>query len=660
MRIKRTMISGLLATLGAMSIVLNGTPAMAREIMTWNIQGATSNGGAPIWPAVLRIMIENNKEITAIQEAGDPNVIAAQLEAAGATGIQVQPAAVANLPQGFLATLITFQFQAENYEIYLLSPNVVTDPRGLRVALVLRGVQGANPQAVTSSARRPALGITVGNTTYFSVHATATNQDPSTNELLLNIAEAGGSSPWVALGDWNTDISNPDGINFFATRALAADRSIRLQEPNGNTQNARTTLRSRLDYAFSNYNFTRLGQVIGDLDANNLSDHLPVNYDDTPASPGSPPPAPPSFNGAALAAPPDVADFGDWRQRADRQHVRFKRPRDASGQSASLGAAGNKAKTGEQVGPLIPESNDPSKDTTDFILALLPPVSGSPPAFNLIIANRGGEQRILDANQGQQNAPVIWREVNGGNSQQWLLTGLTDRTFNLTNVATNQALTVTDTTSAIVSDNGTEFEIEILTYNNTTVQFSSSAAGGLPLTFLKTKSAGKSEFDFVGTVDGSDPEIIGGNTFYLRLLGETDKGEFVYKIHPDSNNCTLALESREGKKGGNATWTENGANETSLKDGTSRQWVIEEQGDKINDQIPVRLRNIATGQYLTLANNGSTVTANQAASLQNPGSLASFQSFSMDIVSHGGCLNRSAVLPPVVDNYDVEQPRDEL
>jgi hypothetical protein len=55
MRIKRTMISGLLATLGAMSIVLNGTPAMAREIMTWNIQGATSNGGAPIWPAVLRM-----------------------------------------------------------------------------------------------------------------------------------------------------------------------------------------------------------------------------------------------------------------------------------------------------------------------------------------------------------------------------------------------------------------------------------------------------------------------------------------------------------------------------------------------------------------------------------------------------------------------------
>ncbi|MFE4755026.1 hypothetical protein ACFRIB_32980 [Streptomyces mirabilis] len=57
---------------------------------------------------------------------------------------------------------------------------------------------------------RPALGITLGNTLYFSVHAVS----PSGNDgarLVENIAAIAGQRTWAAMGDWNR---NPDNLSI--------------------------------------------------------------------------------------------------------------------------------------------------------------------------------------------------------------------------------------------------------------------------------------------------------------------------------------------------------------------------------------------------------------------------------------------------------------
>lgn len=54
---------------------------------------------------------------------------------------------------------------------------------------------------------RPALGITVGNTLYFSVHAQASGGNDGAG-MIQNIAAVAGNRLWAAMGDWNREPGN--------------------------------------------------------------------------------------------------------------------------------------------------------------------------------------------------------------------------------------------------------------------------------------------------------------------------------------------------------------------------------------------------------------------------------------------------------------------
>jgi hypothetical protein len=325
MRIKRAMMGCLLAALGAMPIMLNGTPALAREIMTWNLQGATftdsNNNQSGVWPLVLDKMADFDKEFAAIQEAGSSARIRQQLAGVSdgpVTRTLVDRALVIGLPDNFNVFAISGRFAADgsSYNIYVLED---IQPNQRSLALVLRNVTGRSLRVIpstTGGCDRPAFGISVGNgPIYFSIHAPASCRAFSFGpNILALIDEALPNIRWVALGDWNINIGNesnrlgPRGNNlntpFGADIANPDLVNAQVYRSDSNTQDAREPdglPRSALDYAFANYAFASpVGTVIGQPDLLSPSDHLPVNYNDAPTDPGQPsppsPPAPPNAN----------------------------------------------------------------------------------------------------------------------------------------------------------------------------------------------------------------------------------------------------------------------------------------------------------------------------------------------------------------------------
>ena len=341
-RMRRKLLGYLLAALGAMLFVFEGAPAMALNLMTWNIQGATNNINGQefdMWSLVLGRMVTNDKQIAAIQEAGNPDEIERQLRRRAQGAIRTDTIDDApGLPAGFVIRRIRARIGSSSYTVYVL--NDTTDPNSNRVALVLRNVEGNNLRVIQiPDAPRPALGISVQGTTYFSVHSPASNAALEAGRTALSlISEISGN--WVALGDWNVDIGNannprnPRGGNpstpFGSDIANPDLVGAQVYRTDRNTQNARADggPQRALDYAFANYPFANpQGAVIDRPDSSSPSDHLPVNYDDTPLQGGGDnPPSPPGDDPSSVL--PSDSDLLD--NRYDGQCGRLKEPESGS------------------------------------------------------------------------------------------------------------------------------------------------------------------------------------------------------------------------------------------------------------------------------------------------------------------------------------------
>ena len=318
-RMRRKLLGCLLAVLGAIPLALEGAPALALNLMTWNIQGATNmrNGGeVGTWQFVIGTMRENNKQVAAIQEAGNPDEIERQLRPRARAGTFRSETItdVPGLPTGFVIRRIRVQIQGDNYTIYVLDGSAA-DPNGKRVALVLRNVEGDDSLRVEQipDSPRPALGIRVQGTTYFSIHSPASGRALEAGRAALSLIANRIDGNWVALGDWNVNIGNannprnPRGGNpstpFGADIANPDLVGAQVYRSDRNTQNARADggPQNALDYAFANYPFANpQGTVIRQPGQNEPSDHLPVNYDDTPIQAGGGPPSPPAPPNADL------------------------------------------------------------------------------------------------------------------------------------------------------------------------------------------------------------------------------------------------------------------------------------------------------------------------------------------------------------------------
>ena len=326
-RMRRKLLGCLLAVLGAMPLVFEGAPALALNLMTWNIQGATNmrNGGeVGTWQFVIGTMRENDKQIAAIQEAGSPNEIERQLMGRAQPGTfqSITITDVPGLPAGFVIRRIMVRIQDDNYTIYVL--NDTQNSNSKRVALVLRNVQGTNLRVVQiPGSPRPALGVEANGTTYYSVHSPAGSEGVAIDAGRTALFRFNSDDPagnWVALGDWNVNIGSSDNPIPAETPAarttpqapfgtdISEREGIQVYRSDRNTINARRDggpLRA-IDFAFANYQFANTqGRVIGQPDPNFSSDHLPVNYDDTPLQGGGGSPPSPPGDDPSITIPDD-------------------------------------------------------------------------------------------------------------------------------------------------------------------------------------------------------------------------------------------------------------------------------------------------------------------------------------------------------------------
>lgn len=195
-----TMLASLLVTLGA--------PQRASAAVT-DYRPATYNmqGGDGKWTADIVQIINHGYNVIALQEAGPRPPGSARLEWTSPyltgndqwNGWRVQEWLWR--PQG----------QAADWHIYF----VRTDFGGNRVNLAILTRYDANQVHIARPAfygnnglptSRPALGITIGNTLFYTVHALATGGNDGA-QLVRNIAGQAGSRIWAAMGDFNRDPS---------------------------------------------------------------------------------------------------------------------------------------------------------------------------------------------------------------------------------------------------------------------------------------------------------------------------------------------------------------------------------------------------------------------------------------------------------------------
>lgn len=280
MKLIKTLVTYLLVIFCMMPVVLGNQTALADEIMTWNIQGTTHlQGQQQTWLSVIQLMEDSDISIAAIQEAGSFDAIKQQLSGFD-HNLQAQNVLTRD---DSIVRLITFQYQANNYYVYMLE-STVNDPNGKKIAIVLRNPAQAPNDIVlvhANDARRAALGVRLGNTYYFSVHANSPSNSGSISNIIGNIDNQ--RYQWVALGDWNLNLTQ-SRIREFRTTYGPVFQGISIHPPNDNTHNAKQIPNKKLDYAFSNL---PNNQLVGGNVANNLpyantpnfpSDHFPVIF----------------------------------------------------------------------------------------------------------------------------------------------------------------------------------------------------------------------------------------------------------------------------------------------------------------------------------------------------------------------------------------------
>ncbi|GHG92597.1 RICIN domain-containing protein [Comamonas sp. JC664] len=269
--------------------VILTTRARTGKVVTWNMQGSgTNEGGLYASKYTLNVIpmmtgqLQHLPDVIALQEAGIPpwsvlNQVINQF-----------PQNVYTNPAGQMPDVIQYRLSGSRTRdnatyLYWLE----TDPNGHRVNLAIASrveadevfvvTQGPNWPGPTL---RPALGIRLGNTVYFTLHAISPN-GPDAVGLLEAIREqmaaanGGQGYDWVALGDFNRAPANlrtalglgPNGNQYHVV------------DPAGPTQGLPHPT-ATLDYAVGpNHQVPRIfgGQVFSVAN----SDHFPVLYHHT-------------------------------------------------------------------------------------------------------------------------------------------------------------------------------------------------------------------------------------------------------------------------------------------------------------------------------------------------------------------------------------------
>jgi len=197
------MLASVLATLGtpnrAAAAVTDHHPA------TYNMQG----GGAK-WSTDIPQLIRDGYDVISLQEAG-PNP-------PGRLNWVSRDLVVTAHHPGWAVREYRWRPPGQTVDWYIYY--VRTDPSGtagatggrVNLAILTRSypsavhvIEPAFYNATTGAPQsRPALGITLGNTQFYTVHAMSGGGNDG-RRLLATIADHAGTHPWAAMGDWNRE-----------------------------------------------------------------------------------------------------------------------------------------------------------------------------------------------------------------------------------------------------------------------------------------------------------------------------------------------------------------------------------------------------------------------------------------------------------------------
>ncbi|MEU3619729.1 endonuclease/exonuclease/phosphatase family protein [Streptomyces sp. NPDC006872] len=194
------MLAGLIATIATPQSAWAGVGSYRPA--TYNMQGG-GGGGANKWTTDIPRILREGYNVVALQEAGPipPGRFNGMTPLLGEhenwSGWTVQeyvwrpPGQTTDWYIYYMRT----DFGGNRVNLAFLSHEQAHD---IRCVLPIRWGNNGLPQT------RPVLGITLGNTRFYTVHAAASRNNESP-ELVQAIAADAHDHPWAAIGDWNMD-----------------------------------------------------------------------------------------------------------------------------------------------------------------------------------------------------------------------------------------------------------------------------------------------------------------------------------------------------------------------------------------------------------------------------------------------------------------------
>lgn len=273
-------------TLVSTTTFVGGSPAYAQNqpldrrgrIGTWNLQGSNASTENKWNTNVANLIRDQRLDILALQEAGD--VPQSALDRGGQSPANLRTTGWGNgIGDGIDVDQYTWKGTQTRPGYYIYWAN--TDPRGNRVnlAIVTRRQADQVISFTPPCARRPVIGVRIGNAWFFTVHArSGGGNDASaivsaTDAVVAQLERdnflAAGTYRWFNLGDWNREPATlPNNIAGSTSNA----------EPTYSANNPQR----RYDYLIyrTGIDFARLVAAVITISAA-LSDHKPATFDYT-------------------------------------------------------------------------------------------------------------------------------------------------------------------------------------------------------------------------------------------------------------------------------------------------------------------------------------------------------------------------------------------
>ncbi|MEV7801370.1 endonuclease/exonuclease/phosphatase family protein [Microbispora sp. NPDC088329] len=407
-----------------------------RRVITWNMQGAGTNGsgdGSTAYESkyrlgVLQMAQQTGADILLLQEAGPPPGGAVHLRDITRSQFQWWDDLGRIIPVQEYRIAGT-QSRGQGYLYWLRTDNTVPDGQPGRVNLAIATRTQVQPDDIHVVApglygARPALGVNIGGVVYFTVHGLSGSGNDDAG-LLRNIrarmavAGPGGTPlPWIALGDYNrTPLGTPSSLQVRLESDSAGQfRVIAPSEPTHPTRPDDTTPMTLriLDYAVTHTDASAPQvRAVGRIDDMQMSDHYPVIYELGNL------PDPPAPAQQAVPSPPVQAVLRN---------------------AGTTNVAGPSGSGGQVVGDMpVDQANLPAQT---FNLSHEPEFPGH---YRLIQRTSG---RHLGLEDGARDARAVLRE-NEAADQLWRPVYQGDGTWTLQNMVTGQLLTAVSSGGAL-------------------------------------------------------------------------------------------------------------------------------------------------------------------------------------------------------------------